>query len=78
MLKLDNQQLGVKRLKVAISNPPKRAAPATNYPSSEGEAPANRGGNAGGREDGGGFKRPSLVPSQARPRAVSHNEQDPL
>ena len=37
-MKLDNHQLGLKRIKVAISNPPKKAAAATNYPT-EGGAP---------------------------------------
>ena len=72
-MKLDNHQLGLKRLKVAISNPPKRVAAATNYPT-EGEAPANKGGG-----DSDGSKRPSFIPPQAR-RAASHasNEPDPL
>ena len=61
-MKLDNHQLGLKRLKVAMSNcnPPKKAVAATNYPV-EGEVPANKGGG-----DSDGFKKPSFIPSQAR------------
>ena len=63
-MKLDDYQLGFKRLKVAISNPPKRSA-------AEGEPPAI--------SRGGGFKKPSFIPFQAR-RAASYatNEPDPL
>lgn len=73
-MKLDNHQLGLKRLKVAISNPPKKAVTATNYPT-EGGTPTNKSG--GGDSDG--FKKPSFIPPQAR-RAASHasNELDPL
>ena len=76
VMKLDNYQLGLKRLNVAISNPPKKAtAAATNYPT-EGEAPANKLG--GGDSDG--FKKPSFIPHQARRAASSHasSEPDPL
>ena len=75
MLKLDNHLLGLKRLNVAISNPPKKGAAASNYPT-EGETPANKPGGG----EGDGFKRPSFIPHQAR-RAASHassTEQDPL
>ena len=48
-MKLDDHQLGVKRIKVAISNPPKRAA-ATG----EGEVP---------KESGPGFKKPGFHPN---------------
>ena len=65
-MKLDEYQLGVKRIKVAISNPPKRA---------EGDFPTSR---EGGREDSDGFKKPSFIPSQGR-WAQSHAvESDPL
>ena len=69
-MKLDDYQLGFKRLKVAISNPPKRSA-------AEGETPAIRG--CSGREESSGFKKPSFIPFQAR-RAASYatNEPDPL
>ena len=69
-MKLDDYQLGFKRLKMAISNPPKRSA-------AEGEPPAiSRGG---GREEGGGFKKPSFIPFQARRAALyATNEPDPL
>ena len=72
-MKLDNYQLGFKRLNVVISNPPKRGV---DYPT-EGGTPTIRGGN--GREEGGGFKKPSFIPFQAR-RAASYatNEPDPL
>ena len=43
VMKLDNHQLGLKRLKVAISNPPKRSAAATIYPT-EGGTPINKPG----------------------------------
>ena len=74
VMKLDNHQLGLKRIKVAISNPPRKSAAATNYPT-EGGTPANKQG--GGDSDG--FKKPSFIPPQAR-RAASHtsNEPDPL
>ena len=69
-MKLDNHQLGLRRLKVAISNPPKRAATATNYP-------AEREDKGGGDSDG--FKRPSFIPPQARKAAsYASNEPDPL
>ena len=45
--------------------------------SAEGEPPAISGGD--GREEDGGFKKPSFIPFQAR-RAASYatNEPDPL
>ena len=55
-MKLDNYQLGLKRLKVAISNPPKRGTAATNYPT-EGETPTNyKRGGGGGEEMGARFQ----------------------
>ena len=61
-MKLDEYQLGVKRIKVAISNPPKRAA-ATG----EGEVPKD--------DSGSGFKKPAFIPTQAR---RPHPHSDPL
>ena len=66
-MKLDNHQLGLKRIKVAISNPPKKSAAATNYPT-EGGTPANKLGGGGSDR----FKKPSFIPIQAR-RAIYHS-----
>ena len=73
---MDQYQLGLKRIKVAISNPPKRTADTTH--STEGEVPTAKG-IVSGREDSDGFRKPSFIPPQAR-RAPSHaaNEPDPL
>ena len=68
-MKLDQYQLGGKRIKVAISNPPKRAGGAY---SGEGEPPTDQGA------DGGGFKRPAFIPPQARRPQPHPSEADPL
>jgi hypothetical protein len=70
-MKLDNHRLGLRRLRVAISNPPKKTAATTNYPT-EGGIAANKPG--GGESDG--FKRPSFIPHPAR-RAASHASNEP-
>ena len=80
-MKLDLHQLGLKRIKVAISNPPKRAAavPQLGH-TNEGEVPAVKGGGGGGGKlDNEGFKKPTFIPSQAR-RSQTHasDEPDPL
>ena len=67
-MKLDQYQLGLKRIKVAISNPPKRAANIT-----EGEVRTSEG--VGGREDSEGFRKPSFIPPQARPTSRWCQEQ---
>ena len=64
-MKLDEYQLGVKRIKVAISNPPKRAA-ATG----EGEVPKDDSGSV--------FKKPAFIPTQARRPHPHSSEPDPL
>jgi hypothetical protein len=73
VMKLDNHQLGLRRLmlRVATSNPPKRATAASNYPT-KGETPANESGDG----DSDGFKKPSFIPPQTR-RAASHTSNEP-
>ena len=70
-MKLDQYQLGVKRVKVAISNPPKRPSASAGQ-GDEGEIPT-------ARDTSDGFKKPSFIPYQAK-RIQSHpaSEQDPL
>ena len=78
-MKLDDHQLGLKRIKVAISNPPRKAGavPLQHSHGNEGEIPTDKGGS--GREESGGFKKPSFIPSQARrPQGHHANEPDPL
>ena len=56
-MKLDQHQLGLKRIKVAISNPPKRAAAMPLHQfghNNEGEIPAVKGSDGGGGGGGGG------------------------
>ena len=85
-MKLDLHQLGPKKIKVAISNPPKKAAAVPQFGhNNEGEIPAIKGsgggggGSGGGREDSEGFRKPSFIPSQARrSKAHASYEPDPL
>ena len=82
-MKLDQYQLGLKRIKVAISNPPKKAAAMPQFGhNNEGGIPAVKGGSGGGGgspKDSEGFKKPTFIPFQAR-RSQAHaaNEPDPL
>ena len=77
MLQFDNHQLGMKRLNVAISNPPKKKGDGEStkrtgrpaVPSGDG-ASHSKQGNVPNKDDGG-FVRPSFIPARIRAQEQS-------
>ena len=67
VLKLDNHQLGLKSINVAISNPPKRGGGEGEMPTQAAQKPEVE------RREEGGFVKPTFLP-----RVMKQEQSNPL
>ena len=78
MLQLDNHPLGVKRLKVAISNPPKRKGEGESGKRTSGQAAPSADGTSHIKQarpikDEGSFVRPQFIPARLKTQEQSES-----